>query len=55
MLNFTNQESHLDYVFTTSQLNEMLYPSAEVEISEYEIDESFEIDEMQIDKIYQCL
>lgn len=55
MLNFTNQESQLDYVFTTSQLNEILHPSADVEIVEYDLEESFEIDEIQIDKIYQCL
>lgn len=55
MLSFYKQAPQLDYIFTTSQLNEIIWQQYDDEITEHALDESFEIDVIQINKIYQCL
>ena len=55
MLSFYKQAPQLDYILTTSQLNEIISQQYDDEITEHALDESFEIDVINIDKIYQCL
>jgi hypothetical protein len=55
MLSLRNQKSNVDYIFTKKLLNEIISQREVVIIAEYDFDESNEIDESQIDKIYQSL
>jgi hypothetical protein len=55
MLNIFDQESDMDYIFDANELKEIISHTEFTIIDRCGFDDSVEIDEMQIDKIYQSL
>jgi len=55
MLNLLDQVFYTDVTFDSAQLKEIMAPKELVIIADFDFNESIEIDELQIDKIYQSL
>ncbi len=49
------KEPQLNYIIAEYQPIETSSPGTGVKMTEYDLNEPIEIDEMQIDKIYRCL
>jgi hypothetical protein len=55
MFSLLDQKSYVNYTFDASELKEIISHTEFAIMDKCGFDDSFEIDEMQIDKIYQSL
>jgi hypothetical protein len=55
MLSLRNQKSNVSNIFTKNLLSENISMIQSLIVAEYDLDESIEIDELQVDEIYLSL